>query len=181
MTYYHCSPISGLVKLEPGKPEAFDKPARVYMTTLLPMALMYSVRNFEYTYGYTKTGQIYYEEYFPDALETLYRGKSASLYLCAPECVQYTAIPNEAVSDREVVVLTEIRIPDACEALLEQERLGTLIIRRYHELTDADRSWILKAEAETIRKGDLLHRPGARADYYRLHYPDSWDLVKSAP
>lgn len=177
MTYYHCSSVSGLKVLKPCKPQGFDKPARVYMTTLLPMALMYSVRNFEYTYGYTKTGQIYFEEYFPNALETLYRGKCASLYLCAPECVQTTAIPNEAVCDREVVILSETEIPDACEALLEQERLGALIIRRYHELTDADRGWILKAEAETIRKGDLLHTPGERADYYRLHYPDSWALA----
>ena len=52
VTFYHCSPVSGLKVLEPRKPESFDKPARVYMTTLLPMALMYSIRNYEYTYGY---------------------------------------------------------------------------------------------------------------------------------
>jgi hypothetical protein len=81
------------------------------------------------------------------------------------------------VCDREVVVLSETRTPDAFEALLQQERLGNLVIRRYHQLTEADRSWILKAEAETIRKADLLHTPGERADYYRLHYPDSWALA----
>lgn len=56
MTIYHCSPISGLTLLRPGKPSSFEKPARVYMTTLLPMALMYSVKNYEYTYGYTREG-----------------------------------------------------------------------------------------------------------------------------
>ena len=64
--------------LEPRKPESFEKPARVYLTTLLPMALMYTVRNYEYSYGYTKEGQIYFDEYFPNALELLYRGKSAA-------------------------------------------------------------------------------------------------------
>ena len=64
--------------LEPRKPETFEKPARVYMPTLLPMALMYTVRNYEYSYGYTKEGQIYFDEYFPNALEILYRGKSAA-------------------------------------------------------------------------------------------------------
>ena len=51
------------------------------MTKSLPMALFYGIRNFEYAYGYRKTGQIYFAEYFPDALETLYAVKTASLYL----------------------------------------------------------------------------------------------------
>lgn len=53
MAYYHCSPTAGLTVLEPRKPESFEKPARVYMTTLLPMALMYTVRNYEYSYTVT--------------------------------------------------------------------------------------------------------------------------------
>lgn len=77
MEYYHCSPVAGLTTLQPKQPESFEKPAGVYMTTLLPMALMYAVRNYEYTYGYTREGQIYLDEYFPNALEILYRGKPA--------------------------------------------------------------------------------------------------------
>ena len=180
MTYYHCSPTAGLTILRPGKPKTFDKPARVYMTTLLPMALMYSVRNFEYTYGYTKDGQIYYEEYFANALETLYRGKSASLYLCVPAAVETTQIPNEAVSTQDVPILSETIIPDAYEALLEQERLGTLVIRRYHELPDRMLEWIRKVEADVIRMHHLLNNPGPMADYYREHYPQSWqDVLES--
>ena len=73
MAYYHCSPTEGLTVLEPRKPESFEKPTRVYLTTLLPMALMYTVRNYEYSYGYTKEGQIYFDEYFPNDLEIFYR------------------------------------------------------------------------------------------------------------
>ena len=177
MADYHCSPIAGLTLLRPGKPKAFDKPARVYMTTLLPMALMYSVQNYEYTYGYNKDGQIHFDEYFPDELEILYRGKCAFLYNCAPESVETTQIPNEAVSAQDVPVLSEIAIPDAYEALLEQERLGALVIRRHHELPERMLEWIRKAEADVIRKHDLLNNPGPMADYYREHYPDSWQLV----
>ncbi len=179
MTYYHCSPTGGISVLEPRKPEAFDKPARVYLTTLLPMALMYGIRNYEYSYGYTKAGQIYLSEYFPNALEVLYRGKSASLYICAPESVEATKIPNEAVSERAVPVLREIPIPDICEALLEQERLGNLVIHRYHELLPKMLDWIRRVEADCIRKQDLLHTPGEMADYYRLHYPESWAMVEA--
>lgn len=142
MAYYHCSPTAGLSVLEPRKPKSNEKPPRVYMTTLLPMALMYSVRNYEYSYGYTKEGQIYFDEYFPNALEILYRGKSASLYLCDPGSTDTTKIPNEVISENAVPVVREIFIPDACEALLEQERLGALVIHRYHELSEGMLNWI---------------------------------------
>ena len=179
MTYYHCSPTQGLTILQPRKPTSFNKPARVYLTTLLPMALMYSIRNYEYTYGYTKDGQIYLEEYFPNALEILYRGKTASLYICDPEMVETTKIPNEAVSEKQVPVISEIVIPDAMEALLEQERLGNLAIYRYEALNEQTIEWIRKTEAECIRKANLLHQAGPMADYYRSYYPESWEIVKA--
>lgn len=180
MAYYHCSPTSGLKILQPRKPEAFDKPSRVYLTTLLPMALMYAVRNYEYTYGYTQEGQIYLDEYFPGALELLYRGKSASLYLCDPVSTEPTKIPNEAVSPEAVPVLSETFIPDALEALLEQERLGNLVINRYPTLSERKLEWIRKAEAGCIKEYDLLNNPGIKADYYRTHYPESWAMAQQA-
>lgn len=148
------------------------------MTTLLPMALMYSVRNYEYSYGYTKEGQIYFDEYFPNALEILYRGKSASLYLCDPGSTATTKIPNEVISENPVPVISETFIPDACEALLEQERLGSLVIRRYHKLPERMLNWICRVEADGIRRSNLLSSPGPMADYYREHYPDSWAMVE---
>ena len=178
MAYYHCSPTAGLTVLEARKPVSFDKPARVYMTTLLPMALMYTVQNYEYSYGYTKEGQIYFDEYFPNALEILYRGKSASLYICDPESTETTRIPNEVISESAVPVISETFIPDACEALLEQERQGNLIIRRYYELTEEMLSWIRKVEADCIRKWNLIYTPGPMADYYREHYPESWKIAE---
>lgn len=178
MVYYHCSPTSGLTMLAPKKPFSFDKPAKVYMTTSLPMALMYTVKNYEYSYGYTKDGQIYFEEYFPNALEILYRGKSASLYLCDPKSTESTRIPNEATSETTVPIISETYIPDACEALLEQERLGTLSIHRYHELSEGTLRWIQKAEADVIRKSGLLNTPGPMVDYYRKYYPESWAIVE---
>ncbi len=178
MTYYHCSPTAGIRLLEPRQPQDFDKPSRVFLATSLPMALMYGIRNFEYSYGYTREGQIHYDEYFPDALELLYRGKRASLYLCEPEQVESTRIPNEVVSETAVPVRQEIVIPDVCEALLAQEREGALRIRRYHELPPAMLDWIRKVEADTIRQQDLLRRGGPMAAYIRTHYPESWVLVE---
>lgn len=176
--YYHCSPVSGLTELLPHRPQHFDKDALVYMTTSLPMALMYGIRNFEYAYGYTKDGRIYYEEYFPDALRILYAGKSASLYECAPQITDRTPIPNEIVSPLPVSVLREVCIPDVMEALLEQERLGALMIRRYEQLSPRTREWIFHAEKGEIMKRRLLHTPSPMADYMKLHYPDVWEAAR---
>lgn len=177
MVYYHCSPTGGLTILKPQKPKIFEKPPAVYMTTLLPMALMYGIRNYEYSYGYTKSGQIYFDEYFPDALKILYLGKRASLYLCDPKSTSLTKIPNEVISNEAVPIVKEIVIPDVYKALLEQEKLGTLIINRYSELTAKSLKWIRNAEADTIKEHNLLSRDDPMADYYKTHYPESWSMV----
>lgn len=176
--YYHCSPIHGLQRLEPQKPQNFNKPAQVYMTTSIPMALMYGVRNFEYTYGYTREMQIYYEEYFPDALRILYEGKTASLYECAPEVTETTQIPNEVVSPITVVVTREIYIPDVMQAILEQVECGTLILHRHEQLSQKVKDWIFQAELEEIRKRNLHCNPGPMADYFKTYYPKVWAAAK---
>lgn len=177
ITYYHCSPVPGLKVLEPRKPEHAEKNCAVYMTSLLPMALMYGIRNFEYTYGYTREGQIYLDEYFEDAL-LLYKGKKASLYLCNPAETQSTRIPHEWISLTQVPVTAEKPIPDVYEALLQEEEKGTLVIHRFHTLSEGKRKWILEAEKREILELGLLDSPSPRAEYMRLHYPESWELAK---
>lgn len=176
MTFYHCSPVAGLKILQPQKPQHFEKAAAVYLTTLRPMALMYGIRNYEYTYGYTKAGVLYFDEYFSNALEILYRGKCASLYLCAPEQTVPTQIPNEAVSERPVPITEEILIADVCQALLDEEKRGTLRIHRYEEQSPESLDWIFRTEVDTIR--GLLQTTGPQADYYRMYYPKCWAFAQ---
>ena len=175
MTLYHCSPTPGLTVLRPNE-SRFGKPRQVCLTASLPMALMYGVRHFEYTYGYNKSGELYYEEYFPNALEEIYRGKGASLYLCAHrEDMETTEVPNEYTSRAEVPVEREISIPDVYDALLEQERLGALNIVRWEDAGPQRRAWVAEAELLAIREQELPARPeDTFARYMREKYPESW-------
>ena len=178
MKLYHVSPAAGLTVLKPSVTEYFGKPRQVCLTALKPMALLYGIRNFEYTYGYTKERELFYEEYFPGALEELYRGKSASLYVCSwREGMETTQIPNEYVSAAEVPVEKEILIPDVYGALLEEERLGTMRIVRWPELPEKRRQWIVKAEMEVILESSLPGRDTAMAQYMREKYPESWTMA----
>lgn len=176
---YHGSPVSGLRELQPSVTKYFGKPRQVCLTASLPMALMYGAKHFEYTYGYTKDRQIYYEEYFPNALEEIYGGKSASLYRCLLRGdMETTPIPNEFVTLNPVPVSEEIPVPDVYQALLEQERLGALKIVRYQDMTEKRLTWVCEAEAQTILEYNLLHEDNPFARYLREKYPDSWALAQ---
>lgn len=179
MELYHASPTAGLMVLRPSVTAYFGKPKQVCLTALKPMALLYGIKHFEYTYGYTRDGNLYYEEYFPGVLEELYRGKSASLYRCAwREGMEKTQIPNEYVSAEEVPVEEEIPVPDVCEALLEEERLGTMKIVRWPEVSEKMRRWIVNAEMEVILENKLLGTDTAMARYMREKYPESWAMAQ---
>ncbi len=177
---YHCSPTAGITELQPHKPEFFDKPGRVCLTALRPMALLYGVKHFEYTYGYTRDKEIYYEECFPDALREIYSGKAASLYTCCKrEDMEPTRIPNELVTELPVPVVEEIRIPDVYEALLEEERAGRLRIIRWAERSEQSLANYRKMEIDVILKNGLLGQDSPFARYMREKYPDSWALAQA--
>ena len=177
---YHAAPVKGLRELRPCVTKYFGKPKQICLAALLPMALMYGVKHFEYPYGYTRDGQIYYEEYFPDAFREVYGGKSASLYRCLwREDLTPTALPNEYVTPNPMPVAEEIPIPDVYQALLEQERLGALKIVGWEDMPAAHRAWVLEAETQAILEHNLLHEDGTFACYMREQYPRSWVLAQT--
>lgn len=180
MKLYHCSPSPGIKILEPSVTHYFGKPRQVCLTAKVPMAFFYGIRHFEYTYGYTRDGRLYYEEYFPGALEGLYGGKTASLYTCSHRAdMAATPIPNEYVSSLPVAVEDETVIPDLYAALLEQEALGAVKLVRWPEVSPERRAWILDAETKTILEKGLLDQPDSPfGQYMRETYPESWALAQ---
>ena len=101
-----------------------------------------------------------------------------------PFCTLGEAEAAQAETEEAAVILHYVgghpmtAFPDVREALLEQERLGALSIRRYNQLSPKMLEWILRAEAEEIRKRNLLKAGGPMADYIRQHYPQSWKLAE---
>ena len=176
MTLYHCSPTPGLRVLEPRVTPYFEKPCQLCLTELLPMALFYGIRHFEYTYGYTRAGELYYLEQFPGMLAELYGGKSASLYLCEERPgMGRTAIPHERVTAEPVPVLREIAVTDLLAAPREQERRGAVRLIPWEQVDEANRRWIVDAEQrEIVERGLLDHPEEPMARYLREKYPESW-------
>lgn len=158
MTYYHASPAGGLQVLEPRKSPYFDKPTQVCLTSLRAMALFYLIRNYEYAYGYTRQGKLYFDDPFPDALKKLYAGRSGWLYTCEDGDYKKTEIPNEFVSAQPVRIIGAEYIPDAYEAFLREQAAGNIQLLDYaHFASDPEkfakkRVWLQKAISEEIRK-----------------------------
>ncbi len=187
MTYYHASPTGGLQLLEPRKTLYFDKPTQVCLTSLRAMALFYLIRNYEYAYGYTRQGKLYFDDPFPDALKKLYAGKSGWLYTCAEGDYEKTEIPNEFVSAQPVRIIGAEYIPDAYEAFLREQEAGNILLLGYeHFASDPEkfakkRAWLEKAISEEIRKKAIWKAPDSDcARYYRENYPEIWkNILKS--
>ena len=60
------------------------------------------------------------------------------------------------------------------EALLEQERLGTLEIVRWEAVPEKTREWIMRVHTEEILEAGLLGQDVPMARYMREKSPESW-------
>ncbi len=163
--YYHASQIQGITNLEPrisnhGIPLIYFSRKRENVLVYLSNAIEKYCREtgFAYDgvwqkwgpYGFGTDGRLCLEEYYPDAIERTYKGVSG--YICHTEEITDSGfevqIPDAATSSEPVIVTGSEYVPDAYEAILEAEREGLIILRRYGEVTDRKKEWI----ATTIRE-----------------------------
>ena len=163
--FYHASPVKGIVQLEPrvsnhGVPLIYFSRKRENVLVYLSNAIEKYCREtgFAYDgvwqkwgpYGFGPDGRLCLEEYYPDAIERTYKGVSGYIYH-AEEITDSgfeVQIPDAATSSEPVIVTGSEYVPDAYEAILEAEREGLIILRRYGEMTDRKKEWI----AATIRE-----------------------------
>lgn len=157
--YYHASQTAGLVCLEPrvsnhGIPLVYLSSKRENVLVYLSNAVEKFCRETGFShsgrwskwgpYGFTETGILRLEEYYPHALEDTYRGVSAYIYSADPPrgLEKLEGIADAYVSKEPVPVMGCEYIADACDAILCAEKEGKIVIRRYEEMTPAQLAWI---------------------------------------
>ncbi len=156
--FYHASPVKGIVQLEPrvsnhSVPLIYFSRKRENVLVYLSNAIEKYCREtgFAYDgpwhkwgpYGFTEEGIQRLEEYYPNALENTYKGVSGYIY-SAEEITDsgfQVQIPDAAVSSLPVPVTGVEFVPDAYEAILQAEKDGLIVIRRYEEMTDKVKAW----------------------------------------
>lgn len=160
--FFHASPVAGLSLLTPhvsnhGQSLLYLSQKRENVLVYLSNAVEKHCRENQFCwngpwrkwgpYGFTKEGIMQLEEYYPNALEEVYKGVSGVIYSVAEtdDCHPLAEIRDVYVSVSAVPVTSCEMIPDAYEAILKAEAEGKLVLKRYHQLSSKDLSWLERA------------------------------------
>ncbi|MDW7656905.1 MAG: DUF4111 domain-containing protein [Bacillota bacterium] len=168
--YYHGTTTPGITELK-ANPIVYLTPNRAY-------ALFYIVdKNVNWvTCGIKDNdGKVHYDERFPNQLEKLYNGKSGYLYRCNDaEGLILGKSRDIVVSQSPVSVAGYEFIPDVFHEILNYEKAGAVVVKRYKNLTDTEKKDIFDMMLYYIYKLDLLAEKGTKADFIRESFPDAW-------
>ena len=163
--FYHASPVKGITQLEPrvsnhGIPLIYFSRKRENVLVYLSNAIEKYCKDTGFSfdgrwqkwgpYGFTKDGRQCLQEYYPNALESTYKGVSGYIY-SAESIVDSgfeVKIPDAATSSQPVLVTRVEFIPDAYEAILQSEKEGLIVIQHYEEMTEKIKEWNIR----TIRE-----------------------------
>lgn len=184
--YYHASAVEGIEELEPRvsnhkMPLIYFSRKRENVLVYLSNAVEKYCRETQFphdgvwqkwaAYGFDKDGRQRIEEYYPNALEKIYKGVAGYIY--AVESIEESGfefhIPDAVASSVPAKVLSVEYVPDAYLAILDAERKGLVRILRYEDMTDKHRAWL----TETIKKE--YEEAGEHPEYrhfLRGNFPD---------
>ena len=186
---YHASQTPGIRMLEPRISN--DGVPRIYFSDKRENTLVYLSNAVEKTcrehglahtgkwqkwasYGFAPDGRLQLDEYYENALADTYAGVSGYLYQIADsEAVKpYPNIQNAYYAETHVPVCGCEVVPDALEALLEAERAGKIVIRRYGELSERMLKWIADTTLDEYRNA-------ADAPDYRFFLEQKFPYVRN--
>lgn len=163
--YYHASPIADLKNLEPrisnhGVPLVYLSKKRENVLVYLSNAVEKYCKDtgFAYDgqwhkwgpYGFDKDGRLRLEEYYPNAMESTYKGTSGYIYSVEriTDSGYELGIPDAVTSSEPIPISGVEFVPDAYEAILEAEKMGLICITRYNEMTEKKKEWLKRVIAE---------------------------------
>lgn len=122
------------------------------------------------TMGVAADDKQHYIEYFPNQLETLYKGRQGYIYSLAFTDGMTRGKRHAWECEHDVPVSQCECIADVYSEILREEALGHVVIHRYSEVAPAKQ----KDYANYIR--DHLADEGADMEnFYRLHFSSLWD------
>ncbi len=159
--YYHASQTKGIKELVPhisshNKPLIYFSEKRENVLVYLSNAIEKFCKENSFkcvgawnkwaSYGFDSNGIQIIQEYYPNALEETYKGVSGYIY-CVQDIKNITKqgdIPFAYIASDNVKVDNEETIKDAYEAILEEEKKGTIKIVRYEEFIKTKKDWLYK-------------------------------------
>jgi len=167
--YYHGTTTAGITKLQADP--------IVYLTPIRTYALFYIIDKSInwFTCAVKEDGTVYYEERFPNQLKKLYSGKSGYIHKCNyKESFTSGKSRGIVVSRSPIDVIDFEFIPDVYQEILNYEKTGAVVVKRYEDLSDTEKEDVFDMMVNYIYKNNLLEAKGPKATFVRESFPDSW-------
>lgn len=175
MTVYHGSSTGGIETLRPFVSNHGDP--YVYLTHSEVLAAIYAHNPLTrpggwFTYCWAKDGRLFYDEYFENQLEEIYSGRSGYVYACEGDFPTMEKMPWVSLSTEPVPVTTCRFIPDLYAQLLQYEREGRLVIRRWQDWRPDQKAGILKIVENSLSKERPADNDAQYLAYVYAHFPE---------
>lgn len=176
MKLYHGTTVSGLEILRPNSFDRNGDPV-LYLTDNFPYSLFYiRDRDIDFvTCGVREGGIVYYDEKFPNQLETLYLDMSGWVYEVEADA-EPTKIKGIYLVREEVNVIKKHYVPDAFAAIMEEIRHGNVNLLTYEDTTDEQKALNHEGMIRWFLSDRQMH-PKKEA-FLQTHFPEAWQEAK---
>jgi hypothetical protein len=181
LEYFHGSVVPGIKILEPKmNPDSnLTKPC-IYFTSKKDLAVFYIWnRPFKWlTYGF-KDGMVKYTESFKDGLEYFYKGVSGYIYSVDQELIidEKVGIQSAAISEEPVKIKNVEYISDVYEKILEENRNGEILLRRYDDLDEQEHNKNNKMVLNAIKRMNLIEEENEYSIFVKEKFPEIWNMA----
>ena len=184
---YHGSAVADITTLETRSLLHDSDKKVVYFTGNLPFALLYiwdgKRNNYErkYVSGGIRKGTAFYEEWFPNQLETFYKNVSGYLY-CVQNRVDFQPVENREdmlYSEHNVSVDKAIFISDVYEEILKHENLGKFAVLRYNEQSEKRQLELIDLMASFILANKFFQNDIAQAEFTKKYFVMAWKKAEN--
>lgn len=183
---YHGSVTADIMELKANSPLHGNDKKVVYLTDNIPYALLYiwdgEHNNYsrKFVTGWIKNGIAYYEEVFPNQLETFYKGASGYLYFIEKNADFFAVDGREAMyySEKNIIVENEVYIEDIYRELIKYETSGQFKLLRFNEQTKEKQNELINKSAGIIAKSDFFKNDEEKAKFYKKYFSAAWERAE---
>lgn len=182
MILYHGSGTAGIQILAPRQAD-HDRPY-VYLATMEIVAGFYLINAAErpyywFPYGFEKDGTVHYQEWYPNALKEAAEGKTGYIYVADAKEEDVLPLPNipcARLSAKPIQVTDCLKISDCYQWLLDQQRAGAFILKKYADKTPEQIAFMHKHLVEYLCEKNMKERPACSyARFIQSKFPAVWD------
>jgi hypothetical protein len=134
------------------------------------------------TYGFNKESIPLYTETHPNALKEFYKDVKGYIYSC--DVAENNIFENKtgiksAVPAKGAQKISGCeKVGDVYERILEHEKSGELVIRRYEDLTEKEHSQNEKMIISGIKRLHLLSGQHPLSPFVAYKFPELWERAK---